>query len=211
MQIYNSGCSFTTEHPGFIHEDQMYWYFLSKDLGADNVINESKSGSSNNLIIQRVYRHLLSNLDSDTFYIINLTSTTRLDLEPSKSDRFEDVLTADAIIRHHWETNELVAYTQIVGLVAFLNLYHKNYYIINNSKAFEWNPPGPRNPFFNFVKDNPRILNLYQYSKYNFHETYSGIKPWDYNLYGWNGHDGPAGHLAYYYKLKEIIQNRFLN
>jgi len=131
-----------------------------------------------------------------------------MDLEQSKSDRIEDVLNMNAVSRWEWETAELVTYMQIAGLVAFLNSYNKPYYIINNSKVFEWDPPGPRKPFFNFVKDNPRILNLYKYSRYDFHETYSGMKPWDYDLYGWNGHDGPAGHLAYYHKLREIIQNR---
>jgi hypothetical protein len=187
----------------------MYWHYLARDMGAQTIINDSQSGSSNNLIIQRVYRHLLSNLDCDTFYIINLTSLNRLDLEQRRSDKFEEVLIPEAISRHEWETVELVAYSQIVGIVSCLNLYKKNYYIINNSRTFDWDPFGPRKPFFYFVNDNPRILNLYQYSRYNFHEKYSGIKPWDYDLYGWNGHDGPAGQLAYYHKLKEIIESRF--
>jgi hypothetical protein len=209
MMLYNSGCSFTSEHHGIVTDDQMYWYYLALDMGANQIVNDSSSGSSNNLIIQRVYRHLLANLEADTFYIINLTSLNRLDIERFKSDKFQDILTPEAISRIEWESLELIAYSQIVGLISCLNLYKKDYYIINNSIAFQWDVPPPRREFFDFVKDNPRILNLYQYSRYNFHEKYSGIKPWDYDLYGWNGHDGPAGHLAYYHKLKEIIKNRF--
>ena len=208
MIVYNSGCSFTSEHADIISDNQMYWYFLAKDLGAETIINDSKSGSSNNLIIQRVYRHLFSNLDSNTFYIINLSSLNRMDIEQNKSDKFEEVLTAEAISRYEFETAELVAYSQLVGLISCLTLYNKDYYIINNSREFDWNPPPPRNHFFNFLKDNPKVLNLYQYSRYGFHEKYSRIKPFDYHLWGWNGHDGPEGHLAYYHKLKEIIQNR---
>lgn len=210
MMLYNSGCSFTSEHINpIISNEQMYWYYLALDMGANPILNDSSTGASNNLIIQRVYRHLLANLEADTFYIINLTSLNRLDLEQRTSDKFQDILTPEAISRIDWETAELVAYTQIVGLVSCLNLHKKDYYIINNSTTFELDPGQPRKQFADLLKDNPRILNLYQYSRYDFHEKYSRIKPWDYDLYGWNGHDGPAGHLAYYHKLKEIIQNRF--
>ena len=209
MILFNSGCSFTSKHPGKVTDDQMYWYYLALDMEAETIINSSTPGASNNLIIQRVYRHLLSNLESDTFYIINLTSLNRLDLEQSKTDKFQNILTPEAIARFEFETAELTAYSQIVGLVSCLDLHKKDYYIINNSKIFELDPGQPRKQFADFLKDNPRILNLYQYSRYDFHEKYSRIKPWDYDLYGWNGHDGPAGHLAYYHKLKEIIQNCF--
>jgi hypothetical protein len=207
MIIFNSGCSFTTPNT-LVKEEEMYWYLLAKDLNGTDIVNASRPGSSNDLIIQRVYNHVLKNPEANTFYIINLTSLNRFELERSQSEKLQDILTPEAIARYDFETIELTAYTQIIGLVSFLNLYRKNFYIINNSKEFSLGPWPPRDTFKFFVNGEPRILNLYQWSKYHFHMNYSKIKPYDYDQYKWNGHDGPEGHLAYYKKLKEIISDQ---
>ena len=204
MICFNSGCSFTT--PGSqIKQEDMYCYLLSKDLGCEQFINESRPGSSNDLIIRRVYKHVLENQNTDTFYIVNLTSLNRIELEQSKSDKLQEILTPEAVSRYDFETGELTAYSQIVGLVHFLNQHNKNFYIINNSKSFTEGAWAPRDAFIKFVKNEKRILNLYHWSKYEFHKDYSKIKPHDYNLYGWAGHDGPEGHYTYYSKLKTLV------
>lgn len=207
MIVFNSGCSFTT--PGVqIKQEEMYWYLLAKDLGSKDIINASRPGSSNDLIIQRVYNHVLKNSADDVFYIVNLTSLNRCELEQSQSEKLQDILKPDAIARYDFETVELTAYAQLIGLVSFLNLYEKDFYIINNSKGFASGSWPPRDNFKSFVDSDPRILNLYQWSKYDFHTNHSKIKPYDYDLYGWHGHDGPEGHHAYYNKLKELIDDR---
>lgn len=208
MIIYNSGCSFTSPMPGILKDSDMYWYMLGKDLNATKFINDSQPGSSNNLIIQRVYNHVLANLNLDCFYVINLTSLNRIQLCQNQTEKLQEILIPAALATYDFETMELTAYVQIMGLVSFLQLHKKNFYIINNSKEFTNGPWPPRDNFMKFVSNTPRILNLYQYSKFDFHSKYSRIKPIDYNLYGWNGHDGPDGHLAYYKKLKEIIIDR---
>ena len=183
----------------------MYWYMLAKDKDCCTFVNDSRPGSSNDLILQRIYRHLLSNLDTDTFYIINLTSTNRIELEQNKSDKLQDVLTPGAMSRLDFETAELTLFAQVIGIITFLNFYKKDFYIINNSKELSETMWHPRTQFVEFLKKEKRALNLFKFSKFDFHKTISHIKPYDYNLYGWSGHDGPDGHYAYYSKLKTLV------
>ncbi len=186
----------------------MYWYLLGKDLNCDQFINESRPGSSNDLIIQRVMRHVLENPNLDVFYIINLTTLNRLELEKNTSDKMEHVLKPEALVRLDHEIVECTAYAQIIGVVSLLKQYNKDFYIINNAKCYCDGSWSYRDNYMNFVLNEPRILNLYKWSKFNFHKDVSKIKPYDFHLYGWFGHDGPEGNYAYYKKLKEIIDER---
>ena len=204
MKCYNSGCSYTTSNP-VIANEQMYWYLMAKDKGCTEFVNDSKNGSSNEVILQRIYNHVLSNLNDDIFYIINLTSMNRLDLEQSKTDRLQDILKPEALVRYDFETAELSLFSQVIGIVSFLNLYGKDFYIINNNKALSDTCWPPRDKFVEFLKKEKRVLNLFQFSRVEFHQNISHIKPWDYNSFGWAGHDGPEGHYAYYNKLKTLV------
>jgi len=206
MICFNSGCSYTTSNQ-FIDEENMYWYYLAKYVGCDQFINESKDGSSNDLIFERVVRHVLENVELNTFYIINLTSLNRLELCSTTTHNFEQCLNRQAISMLEFEVLELTAYPKIIGLVSFLNCYKKNFFIINNSNPFIKGEYTKRNAFTNFIENESRILNLYKWSKVEFHEKISKVKPYDYNQYGWQGHDGPEGHYQYFLKLTEIIKN----
>jgi hypothetical protein len=183
----------------------MYWYMLAKDKGCSEFINDSRPGSSNELILSRVYQHVLANINDSTFYIINLTSVNRIELEQARSDKLQDVLKPDALVRYNFEIQELLLYSQIIGMISFLRLHNKDFYIINNSKELLDTQWLPRDDFLKFIKEEKRVLNLFKFSKFNFHCTISHIKPYDFNLYGWAGHDGPDGHSAYYSKLKTLI------
>lgn len=204
MKCYNSGCSFTSPN-NFTQNEQMYWYMLAKDKGCSEFINDSRPGSSNELILSRVYQHVLANINDSTFYIINLTSVNRIELEQARSDKLQDVLKPDALVRYNFEIQELLLYSQIIGMISFLRLHNKDFYIINNSKELLDTQWLPRDDFLKFIKEEKRVLNLFKFSKFNFHCTISHIKPYDFNLYGWAGHDGPDGHSAYYSKLKTLI------
>jgi hypothetical protein len=206
MICFNSGCSFTTPNT-IVNDEQMYWYYLAKNLGGTQFINDSKAGSSNDLIIRRVYNHVLSNISIDTFYIINLTSLNRIELNEINTDRFEDILTHDAISCINFEILELTLFTQLIGLISFLNFYKKDFYIINNSKELSDTPYPLRDNFVKVLKAEPRALNLFNNSKFNFHRDVSKIAPIDYKLYGWHGHDGPEGHYAYYKMLEKYTSN----
>lgn len=205
MKCYNSGCSFTTPN-SVIADEQMYWYMLAKDKGCTEFFNDSRPGSSNDLIFQRVYKHVLSNLTAETFYIINLTSLNRMELEQSQSEKLQEILKPEALVRYDFETLELTLFAQLIGIVSFLNLHMKDFYIVNNSKALSDTQWAPRDAFIDFLKKEKRALNLFNFSKYEFHQEVSRVKPYDYSLYGWSGHDGPDGHYAYYSKLKTIAQ-----
>lgn len=205
MILFNSGCSYTTPNT-LINQKDMYWYKLSNYLHCDCAINESKPGSSNDLIIRRVYNHVLKNINLDTFYLIGLTSLNRIELNQEGSETFIEILTNEAIAKYDFETMELTAYAQIIGIVSFLNQYKKPFYIVNNSTPFIDGYWDPRNEFIKFVKSEKRILNLYENSRVNFHKNNSKIKPYDYDQYGWNGHDCAIGHDAYFNFLVELIE-----
>lgn len=204
MICFNSGCSFTTPN-NIIANNQMYWYLLASDLNCTQFINESRHGSSNELILQRVYNHVLENPKLDVFYIINITSLNRIELEISKSDKLQEILKPDALIRLDYEISELALFTQLIGIVSFLRLHNKNFYIINNSKELTSTPFPPRDNFVKYLREVPELLNVFSNSKYNFHKNVSKIKPYDYDQYGWSGHDDPTGHRAYYSMLKTLI------
>lgn len=206
MICFNSGCSFTTPNR-FIDEKDMYWYRLGQYLGCDTFINESKNGSSNDLIIERVMRHVLEHTQLNVFYIVNLTSLNRLELCAAQTHHFEKCLNREAISLLEFEVLELTAYTKIIGLVSFLNYYQKPFFIINNSKSFIKGEFTKRNAFTTFIENEPRILNLYNWSRVDFHKNFSKVKPYDYDRYGWQGHDGPEGHYHYFLKLTELIND----
>lgn len=186
----------------------MYWRMIAQYRGCDYFINQSANGSSNDLIMRRVYDHVLRNQSENFLYIINLTSLNRIEIEMSCSDKLEEILVKDALHRYDQEAMELALYTKIIGLISFLRSNQKDFYIINNSKGFIQGPWSPRDAFMEFINQEPRVLNLYEFSKAEFHEKYSRIKPHDYEKYGWGGHDGPEGHRVYFEKLLEIIKLR---
>lgn len=204
MICFNSGCSFTTPTQN-INEKEMWFSLMASYLGCDKVINESRPASSNDLIIQRVYRHALTNCDKNVFYIINLTSLNRIEIEPSRSERMQEILVPEALVRYDQETIELTVYAQIVGVVSFLESRNLRYLIVNNSKGWIQGQWQPRDSFMLFMSQRPNICNLYEYARIDFHQQHSHIKPYDYDLYGWNGHDGPEGHHAYYEMLKHRL------
>lgn len=184
----------------------MFWYLLAKDLGCNNFENQSRPGSSNDLIIQRVYDHALSNPGQSILYIINLTSLNRIEIEANRSEKIQEILVPDALMRYDFETVELTAYSQLIGVISFLESRDLKYIVVNNSKGFTKGPWHRRDNFVDFINSRKNILNLYDDSRVEFHQYRSKIKPYDYNLWGWNGHDGPEGHFAYYQMLKSKLK-----
>ena len=205
MLCFNSGCSFTTndEH---VANEQMYWYMLAKDLGCTSFINHSVPSSSNEEIFRRIYVHVLENLDSNVLYFINITSTNRIDIVAERTSRMQEILTKEAIAVYDYEIRELSLFTQIIGLMSFLDLHKKKFYIINNSKELSSSQYPLRDRLIDYLINRPELLNIFKNSKYEFHKNISKIKPWDYNNYGWAGHDGVTGHYAYYQMLKTLIK-----
>ena len=120
----------------------------------------------------------------------------------------QEILKPEALARYDFETAELTLFAQLVGIITFLNFYKKDFYIINNNKELSSTQWQPRDNFLDFLKKEKRALNLFKFSKFDFHQTESRIRPYDYDLYGWHGHDGPEGHYAYYCKLKELVNDK---
>ena len=204
MICFNSGCSFTTSDE-YVSDDKMYWYLLAKDFGCTSCINQSKSGSSNEEIFRRVYNHVLEKPNSDVLYFINLTSTNRIDITADETSKMQDILTKQAVVMYDYEVRELHLLTQLIGIVSFLDQHKKKFYVVNNSKVLSSSEYPLRDPLVNYLKTRSELLNVFENSKYEFHRDVSKIKPRDYEIYGWNGHDSAEGHYAYYQMLKSLI------
>jgi hypothetical protein len=206
MICFNSGCSFNVPNLEInLANEQMYWYLLAKDLGCTTFINQSVDGCSNEEIFRRVYAHVLENTDDDVLYFINLTSLNRIDLSAQGTSKLQDVLTKESIVLYDYEIRELGLFTQLIGLISFLDQHNKKFYVVNNSKALSNQPYPLRDTLVKYLSGRSELLNVFDNSKYEFHKDVSKIKPWDYDDYGWFGHDGVEGHYVYYQMLKTLI------
>jgi len=150
------------------------------------------------MMIKLVMKHCLENLNIPTLYIINITTIFRFDLTTPHSHTLHDILTPRAIADLDFETIECTLYAHLIGLIEFLKSRNKQFLIINNGKNFSDDQLPMRDSYVKFFKNEPRILNWFDCARINFQENITKIKPVDFDTYGWNGHDGPAGHAAYY-------------
>ncbi len=207
MIAYNIGDSYTTPDVTDAKVTDHYWYKLAmNDLSCQSVINNSKPGRSNDLIVKIAMQHCLENLDLDVFYIINVTTIFRFDINVNKPyHSFKDLLTNRALNDLDFETIECNTYSILIGLIEFLKSRNKQFLIINNSKQFSDDLLPMRDAFVDYFKKEPRILNWFSNARENFHEFQTKIKPYDYKEYGWHGHDGIKGHSAYYEMLKNKL------
>lgn len=205
---YNVGCGHA--YNGFWCPDAKdhYWYKIAfEQYGCTDFINESIPGRSNDMMIKLVIKHCLENPKTPTLYIINITTIFRMDLTSPHSYTLHNILTPDAVSKIDFETIECTLYAHLIGLIEFLKSRNKDFLIINNGKNFSDEQLPMRDSFVQYFKQEPRILNWFDNARINFQEYVTKIKPVDFNKYGWNGHDGPEGHLKYY----EMLCNRLPN
>ena len=211
MILFNTGDSHTCFNVGDGHAfngpwcpnvKDHYWYKIGfEKYGCTEFINESIPGRSNDMMMKLVVKHCLENLTVPTLYIINVTTIFRMDLTYPRSYTLHDILTPAALEKLDFETIECTLYSHLIGLIEFLKSHNKNFLIINNSKNFSDEQLPIRDAYVEYFKNEPRILNWFNNSRTYFQENITKIKPVDFRKYGWNGHDGPAGHQAYYEML----------
>ncbi|CAB4129158.1 hypothetical protein UFOVP112_256 [uncultured Caudovirales phage] len=202
MMLYNVGDSHTYPAGKWNTElyDQ-YWQQIANFYGCTDIVNDSIPGRSNDAMIKLVIKHELENPNLPTLYIVNITTIFRIDLHTPESSTLKDVLTTKAIAELDFETIECSLYAHLIGLIEFLKSRNKQFLIINNGKNFSSDQLPMRDAYVEYFQREPRILNWFSNSKVNFHQDTTKIKPVDYDLYSWDGHDGPEGHRAYYEML----------
>lgn len=219
MILYNLGDSHTCYNIGDGHAsngnwcpniEDHYWYKIAQLFGCKHIINESRPGRSNDMMIKLAMKHCLENPKLSTLYIINITTIFRFDLTSPHSHTLHDILTKDAVDNLDFETIECTLYAHLIGLIEFLKIRNKQFLIINNGKNFIDDKLPMRDAFVDYFKKEPRILNWFDNGRIWFQENVTKVKPVDYNLYGWNGHDGPTGHLLYFEMLSNILDQRKL-
>ena len=211
MILFNTGDSHTCYNVGDGHAStglwcpnvtDHYWYKIALDhYGCTDFVNESLPGRSNDAMIKLVIKHVLENPTADILYILNITTIFRFDLTVPHSYTLHHILTTEAVADLNFETIECTLYAHLIGLMEFLKARNKKFLIINNGKTFSDSQMPMRDAYVEYFKQEPRLLNWFDNGKVSFHENITKIKPVDYNLYGWNGHDGCAGQTAYYKML----------
>jgi len=208
MMLYNVGDSHTYPDGKWNTEPyDQYWLRIAKDYGYTTIVNDSQPGRSNDAMIKLVIKHVLENIDLPTLYIVNITTIFRIDLHTPGSSTLKDILTPAAVADLDFETIECSLYAHLIGLIEFLKSYNKQFLIVNNGKNFSSECLPMRDAYVEYFKQEPRILNWFNNGKVNFHQDVTKIKPVDYNLYSWDGHDGPSGHNAYYKMLVTRLRN----
>jgi len=211
MILYNLGDSHTYNNGIWCPSIQdHYWYKISKLYGCTEIVNESLPGRSNDMMLKLAMQHCLENPKLPVLYILNITTIFRKDLTTPHSHTLHNILTKEAIEKLDFETIECTLYAHIIGLIEFFKARNKQFLIINNGKNFSDNQLPMRDAFVNYVKNEPRILNWFDDSRIWFQENITGIKPVDFDLCGWNGHDGPAGHSMYFDMLVNKLNYRNL-
>jgi hypothetical protein len=197
----NKWCPLLTDH---------YWYKISELFKCREIINESLPGRSNDMMIKLAMQHCLENPKLPTLYIINITTIFRFDLTTPHSHTLHNILTKEAVSVLDFETIECTLYTHIIGLIEFFKARNKQFLIINNGKNFSDDQLPMRDVYVDYFKKEPRILNWFNNSRTWFQENTTNIKPVDFDLYEWNGHDGPKGHDRYFQMLHQILLDRNL-
>lgn len=219
MILYNLGDSHTCYNIGDGHASNgtwcpnikdHYWYKIAKLYGCKQIINESMPGRSNDSLIKLAMKHCLENPDLPTLYIINITTIFRFDLTTPHSHTLHDILTNEAIAKLDFETIECTLYAHLIGIIEFFKARNKQFLIINNGKNFSDSQLPMRDAYVKYVKNEPRILNWFDNSRIWFQENVTRVKPVDFQLFGWNGHDGPIAHSLYFDMLVDKLNSRNL-
>ena len=205
MILFNVGDSYTSTVNWCQRQEDHYWYKIGQQLGATELYNDSVPKRSNDAIIKTVMHHCLANPDLDTLYMINITVIFRMDITREYTNSLHNILNKTAIAELDHETIECSLYAHLIGLMEFLKARNKKFLIVNNSKPFTSDPLPMRDPYVEYFKQEPRVLNWFNNSRTQFHETVSKIKPVDFDQYGWDGHDGAEGHRAYFEMLSARI------
>jgi hypothetical protein len=206
MIVFNVGDSHTTVGRWCVNQEDHYWHMLAQDMGATEIINESRPGRSNSSMIKSVIRHCLQNIDKPTYYFINITTIFRVDIN-DQSYQLHKILKPEILADLDFEEIECDLYAGLIGMMEFLKARNKKFLIINNGKNFSNNTLPKRDAYVQYFQQESRVLNWFDNSRIWFQENVSGIKPVDWDLYQWNGHDGPEAHLAYYKMLKIKLLN----
>jgi len=205
MILFNVGDSYTSTVNWCRRQEDHYWYKIGQQLGVTEFYNDSVPKRSNDAIIKTVMHHCLTNPELDTLYIVNITVIFRMDITREYTNSLHNILNKTAIAELDHETIECSLYAHLIGLMEFLKARDKKFLIVNNSKPFTSDPLPMRDPYVEYVKQEPRVLNWFNNSRTQFHETVSKIKPVDFDQYGWDGHDGVDGHQAYFEMLSAQI------
>lgn len=230
--LYVIGDSYTT--PDFcVSVEDSYWSKFAKYINADIIVNHSHPGKNNSNMLRNAVRFVLENKEKNIFVLIGLTSLCRLDYyNRSIINLFNDKNgnTSELYIHNYdkkqssefdkWFVSTWCYEFSLVNLLkdiltsaAFFQLNKVDYLIQNCSATHQQELHNPLVKLFTQeVNKDLRVPNLYKDSFHNLNLEL-GIKPADYDNYGWHGHHGSEGNEIYFQYLKqkfEEISNRGL-
>lgn len=226
--LYVIGDSYTTPNVCVNVEDS-YWNKFAKHINADVTVNHSHPGKNNSNMLRNAIRFVLENKGKNIFVLIGLTTLYRVDYyNDSIVNHYNDKNgnTSELYI-HNYDKKQSSEFDKwfvstwcydfllvnllkdILTSAAFFQLNKVNYLIHNCSIIIHQELHNPLvKSFTQEVNKDLRVLNLYKDSFHNLNLE-QGIKPADYDRYGWNGHHGPEGNEIYFQYLKQKFEEIF--
>lgn len=220
--MYVIGDSYSTPNCCVAVQDS-YWSKFAYHISANTVINHSHIGKNNVNMFRNAVRFVLENKNQKIFVMLGLTSFYRIDYynEAITNTYNKENGNRAELYVHNYErqrTNEFDKWfvtnwsyefllanllKDILTTSAFLQKYNVDYFIHNCAEAVPAENDNPLVKSFTFeVNKDQKVLNLYKDSFHaiNFEK---GVKPADYDQYGWHGHHGAEGNENYFHYLKQ--------
>jgi hypothetical protein len=235
--LYVFGDSFSTPH-SCVEPRDSYWGLVAQYAHIDEVINYSSSGQAWEGVLHLI-TSLYNEINfRDSLLIISIPPLERrLRFDDyknteyvyytynSKWDEFKSInnnLTGLEVLRGFDENGivrdeislfsdrswlETILLRELFLLTKWLDSENASYVITTMAKDIDQtNLWGPSEKLLPYILNHPRILNKDTYHYLNMDD---GIKPADYDQYGWAGHHGIAGNKNFFEKsllpkLKEL-------
>ena len=230
--LYVIGDSYTTPDC-CVQVNDSYWKKFGQFIQADTIVNHSHPGKCNQSMLRNAMRFCLDNSDKKIFVLVGLTTIYRLDYQDfsfENNDNTENGNMAELYI-HNFEmhnnksmgeydkwfvdkwtyehtfcnlTNSIIAHAY------FFESKNVDYLIHNCSVPLN---EDIYNPFLKSfcieLRNKKSIPNLFTNTYYSLNKE-KGIKPADFEQYGWMGHHGEEGNQVYFEYLKQVYEREYL-
>lgn len=231
--LYVIGDSYTTPRVCVKVEDS-YWKKFADLIKADSVINHSHQGKGNQNMLRNAMRFCLDNPNKKIFILIGLTTISRFDYQDynvENSYNKNNGNHSELFIHNFYiqeDNNKTEEYDKwfvekwtyehtfcnlinsIIAHAYFFKSVNVDYLIHNCSTPLVEDLYSPfLKSFCLELKKDTCIPNLFANTYYSLNKE-KGIKPVDFEKYGWHGHHGSEGNQVYFEYLKQVVEREYL-
>jgi len=229
--LYVIGDSYTTPDC-CVQVDDSYWKKFGQFIQADTIVNHSHPGKCNQSMFRNAMRFCLDNSDKKIFVLVGLTTIFRLDYQDTSFENIKNKNNGNEaeIFIHNLElqnasheeldkwfiekwTYEHTFCNLVNAIIAHSSFFKSrniDYLIHNCSSPLHEDIDSPfLKSFCLELGKDYKIPNLFGNTYLSLNKD-RGIKPVDFQQYGWNGHHGKEGNQVYFEYLKQIYNQEYL-